>query len=139
MFIIDKDNLPKNKSLSAPIFIIEDEESQVLIYKSAYKRSEKSNDLVIMPRLSEMLEKLEDMQEDQVPRVIIVDLNLDNESGLHAIAAIRANSKLSECYTILATASLNPDICREAEEIGADACWEKPASLDELINFFVSI
>lgn len=61
--------------------------------------------------------------------LIILDLNLERQTGFEALAEIRAAEKRigrAAAPAIAATATVSPEIIRKCESAGFDRCLEKP-------------
>ncbi|MEN9895165.1 MAG: hypothetical protein RIR97_1017 [Pseudomonadota bacterium] len=61
--------------------------------------------------------------------IVILDINLNGQSGLDAIADLRARSKTTLLPVIVFTSSTSVDDVKKAFENGANAYVEKPLSI----------
>ena len=63
------------------------------------------------------------------PDLIITDIVLPGKSGLHFITSVRSNQHL-KLTPIIVISGCGPMVLVEAEAAGANACLEKPISID---------
>ncbi len=67
-----------------------------------------------------------------VPRIILLDLNLPGLSGFDVLKELRANSRWRHIPVIVLTSSSDPRDIEMAYKLGANAYLSKPATLAEL-------
>jgi CheY-like chemotaxis protein len=63
---------------------------------------------------------------------VITDLNLPHVDGFELVAAIRADARLAGLPIIVVSGNTNPDVPKQALQIGADAFFAKPYSPVEI-------
>jgi len=80
---------------SMPILLVEDEPTDVILVKRAFKDSEITNPLIHLINCKEALEYLTGRNNEN-PGVIITDLNTPEMNGLEFLKAVKADELLSQ-------------------------------------------
>ncbi len=70
--------------------------------------------------------------EQQIPDLILMDINMPEMDGLAATVHLRQNSALSHVPIIALTANLMHNVLDQALEAGCDGYIAKPITVDEL-------
>jgi two-component system cell cycle response regulator DivK len=70
--------------------------------------------------------------EQQIPDLILMDINMPEMDGLTATAQLRQNPALSHIPIIALTANLMRNVLDEALEAGCDGYIAKPITVDDL-------
>jgi two-component system cell cycle response regulator DivK len=73
-----------------------------------------------------------DVAEQQIPDLILMDVNMPEMDGLTATAHLRQNPALSHVPIIALTANLMRNVLDEALEAGCDGYIAKPITVDDL-------
>jgi CheY-like chemotaxis protein len=68
------------------------------------------------------------------PDAIIMDLNMPAGSGVEAVRRLKANSKTGSIPIVAITGSATPEARKNAVELGATECIEKPIDADKLVE-----
>jgi DNA-binding NtrC family response regulator len=77
-------------------------------------------------------QKLENMDEKEVPDLIITDVRMPGPSGLHILDRVRR--RFPETQVIIITAFGDPRLHARAEQLGAAAVFDKPFDFNELLE-----
>jgi CheY-like chemotaxis protein len=116
---------------AARIVLIEDSPADVYLAQEALAESGVAAHLVVAASLQEGLALLETAD---APDAVLLDLNLPDGSGHHALAQIRRDPRLQSLPVIVLTTSSDGHDRMLAVELGADGYWIKPSSFDEFIE-----
>ncbi|WP_394560752.1 ATP-binding protein [Aquipseudomonas alcaligenes] len=76
---------------------------------------------------------------EQVPALVLLDLDLPDGSGLEILDAMRADPRLAEVPVLVVSAASDEDVLDEARAKGAQACMLKPVDLQQLRQVAVSL
>ena len=68
------------------------------------------------------------------PGLILLDLNLPGKDGREVLAEVKGNDDLKQIPVVILTGSPNDEDVGKAYAHDADAYFEKPANLDELVH-----
>lgn len=69
-----------------------------------------------------------------VPRVILVDIDLPQVTGLEIVRRIRSNPELDGTYVFLMTAHRSESVLQEARALNIDGLLEKPIEMEALLK-----
>lgn len=75
-----------------------------------------------------------------LPRVIITDLRMDNESGIELVEWVRKQEPpLKDTSIVILTGSATPLQFDAAEKVGAQRVYRKPSRLEDLQEMLANI
>jgi chemotaxis family two-component system response regulator Rcp1 len=111
------------------IFLIEDNEPDIILVQYSFQALKIPHDLQVARRGEEAVDLLKiDAAAGRAPSLILLDLNMPGMTGLETLEAIRGNPKLRAIPVIVMSSSQNPQEVLRAYESGANAYITKPAS-----------
>ena len=110
------------------IYIVEDDQNIREIEKYALENT--GYEVEEFERASDFFEKLE----KQLPQLILLDIMLPDDDGLHIVKEIRSNKKWADIPIILLTAKTTEMDKVKGLDIGADDYMTKPFGVMELIS-----
>jgi CheY-like chemotaxis protein len=70
--------------------------------------------------------------EEDVPDVVLLDINLGRGSGMDVLRAARAHERTRGIFIAVYSGSSSPLDMKKAEQLGADAYLLKPMTIDEI-------
>jgi CheY-like chemotaxis protein len=75
------------------------------------------------------------------PDLVLLDLNLPRMAGHEVLAALRASGdpQVRQARVVMLTTSADPEDAARSRELGADAHFAKPSSLDELFDLVTAL
>lgn len=125
-FIIDK-----NETLK--IFLIDDNEDDILLMKIALKNADIKNEINIANTGKDAISKINEIckTKELLPDIIFLDINLPKLNGIDVLKEIKRNGLISEIPVVIFTSSdskLDMDFCYE---LGADLYVKKPNNINE--------
>ncbi len=125
-----------------PIIVVDDDQSQLEIFKVCYGESHKMNELICFDNAEALLAYLDDVQVDKkpMPSLVILDINMPGISGFEALDKTRKHSMFSEipAIFIFSTSADESDI-ESSQKLGANGFFTKPLDANEYIEFFKAI
>ena len=127
-------------SRTSPILLVEDDETDVLLLRNAFRNARVANPLIEVSDGHAAIQYLAgagayaDRTRYPSPFLMLLDLRLPKLSGFEVLAWIRDQTALAELIVVVLTGSdYLPDATR-ARELGANSYLVKPASFKELVE-----
>lgn len=68
------------------------------------------------------------------PRVLLIDIDLPEVTGLEIVRRIRSNSDLDHSHIFLMTAHRNASVLKQVEMLGTDGLLTKPIDMGALLS-----
>ena len=123
---------------SRPIFNIEDNRGDAMIFNRVLKDLEINNPLVHLTDCEEALEHLRDQSKEK-PCLIIMDLNTPKMNGLEFLRIVKADDVLKQIPVIILTGSDTEEDITASFALGAVGYVTKPADYNELTEAIKAI
>lgn len=121
------------------LMFVEDNDDDVALFKRAFEKGKCDYKLTILPDGAEAIdylyrkEKYKNIDPNEIPQLIILDLKLPKINGLEVLEKIKTDTKLKYIpVIILSYSALKQDI-NKCYELGANSYLIKPVDF----NFFV--
>jgi CheY-like chemotaxis protein len=116
---------------SSSILLGEDSPADVYLIRRALQENGVKHTLQVASHGGEMMAAI--AKGNQVPDLVVLDLNLPRHDGLEILKIIRSNSAYKEVPVVILTSSDSPMDRTAASALGADCYIRKPSSLDEFL------
>jgi|SRR6478609_4604116 len=113
------------------ILLVEDNESDELLTIKALKKAEVKNEIVVARDGEAALAHLEQCAIQDLPQLVILDLNIPKIDGIDVLNAIRTNSKTKMLPIVILTSSKDQRDIEKAYELNVNAYVQKPVSYNE--------
>ena len=133
-------NVRTDGSRTSPILLVEDDETDVLLLRNAFRNARVANPLIEVNDGHAAIQYLsgtgayKDRTRYPLPFLMLLDLRLPKLSGFEVLGWIRDQTGLAELIVVVLTGSdYVPDATR-ASELGANSYLVKPASFKELVE-----
>src|SRR6266852_3022601 len=133
-------NVRTDGSRTSPILLVEDDETDVLLLRNAFRNARVANPLIEVSDGHAAIQYLSgagayaDRNRYPPPLLMLLDLRLPKLSGFEVLAWIRDQTALAELIVVILTGSeYAPDATR-ASELGANSYLVKPATFKELVE-----
>ena len=123
---------------SRPIFNVEDNRGDAVIFKRVLKDLEINNPLVHLTDCKEALEHLRDQSKEK-PCLVIMDLNTPKMNGLEFLRIVKADDVFRQIPVIILTGSGTEEDIIESFRLGAVGYMIKPVDYNELIEMVRAI
>lgn len=114
------------------VYLIDDDSIEVLKLGRVFKTLGLSFDLVHFNNGNEAIKKLSDSKD--VPKIILLDLNMSKFSGLDFLKAIKHNEGLKKIPVIVLTTSNNRKDIIECYNLGAAGYIVKPLKYEDYLE-----
>lgn len=115
---------------SPKILLIDDDEDDRLLITEAFKSTNLDVQITEATSGTDALAMIELMR--PLPSLIVVDMNMPGMAGTETIEKLRVI--LDKAPIVLLTTSLTGDLAIEAIELGANACFNKPMSFNDMCS-----
>jgi len=119
------------------ILLVEDSEDDIVLTKRALEKAKIANELVVARDGEEALLYLrgegpyKDKAPDDLPAVVLLDLNMPRMSGLEFLKELRSDERLRLLPVVVLTSSREERDVLESYSLGANSYVQKPVSFDE--------
>lgn len=114
------------KSGQLTVFLLEDNEGDVLLTHEALRQTGIPYQLVICYNGEEAVLKLSQFGNNATPFIILLDINVPRKNGLEVLQYIRQNPLLKYVPTFMLTTSSDPADIQRAYREGATGYLNKP-------------
>ena len=121
------------------ILLVEDNPDDVELTRIAFAEAKIANDLVVMRDGAEALDYLfargaySDRDPDDLPSIILLDLNLPKVDGREVLQAIRANAATKSLPVVVLTTSAEPFDVEASYALGVNSYIQKPVSFEQFV------
>ena len=123
------------------LFVEDDAKDRLLIQTSLATSKHRER----MTFVSNGVEAFEFINQQFLPRVLVIDLKMPKQDGLELIKAIRENTKYNHLPIVVFSSSISPVDIRECYQAGANAYVVKTINLtgfveavNSIVNFWVN-
>ena len=116
---------------TARILFVEDDPDDIeLLTKSLQENG--IQDFLILDTGAKAFTYLDELAEDELPELIVVDLNMPGISGFEVIRTLKATERFQNIPVFILTTSQRTALIDEALKGGAAGYYRKPATVREL-------
>jgi CheY-like chemotaxis protein len=131
-------------SSSLRIVLADDDPDDRLIAADAFREGHVANPLDVVCDGEELLEYLERRdryagRDDELPGLILLDLNMPRMDGREALAAIKANPLLRRIPVVVLTTSKAEEDLLRTYDLGVNSFCVKPVTFAALVDLVQSI
>jgi CheY-like chemotaxis protein len=121
------------------IFIVDDDPDDRQLILDAFLENNSTIDYIFIENGEQLMETLHASASDNLPSLILLDLNMPGMLGLHALKEIRNNKSFAHIPTIILTTSTFSQDESSSYKLGASCFLKKPQSFKELREIAASI
>ncbi|HTP94665.1 MAG TPA: response regulator [Burkholderiales bacterium] len=125
---------------AADILVVDDNPSDCGLALVAFQRESPVLHVITMESGAEALDYLycrgdyERRTDRTLPKLVILDINMPEMSGLDVLRAIRSDPRTAELVVIILTGSYDPNEIEQSVKLGATSYFIKPVDLHEYIE-----
>ncbi|WP_229366141.1 response regulator [Fibrisoma montanum] len=116
------------------IFTADDDEDDRLLLQQAFQQQSPGCQLVFFADGDELLSALTNTPPHELPRLIILDLNMPRMSGFEVLKRLKAHPRLRVIPVVIMTTSSRPEDISLSYQSGSSSFVTKPASYDRLLE-----
>jgi CheY-like chemotaxis protein len=127
--------LPPKKN----IFIVDDDPDDRQVILEAFLENNSLIDYVFIETGDHLMDRLQKCKPDNLPSLILLDLNMPGMLGLHALKKIRDNRSFSHIPVVVLTTSTFSQDENSSYKLGANCFVRKPDSYQDLLEIAASI
>jgi CheY-like chemotaxis protein len=117
-------NIEHFQSMNKRIFLIEDDEDDIFLFKSTLGEIDASFELEYANEGGEGLKKLKTMK--RLPDVVFLDLNMPCMNGFEFMQTLKNDECLKDLPIVIFTSSNNPEDVEKTHQLGANVFLSKP-------------
>lgn len=118
----------------ARIFLVEDNADDSVLARRALQRCGRPIDLQVAEDGLTALELLLGVPPDELPDLVLLDLNLPRFGGLELLSRLRAEPATSLLPIVILSTSIEERDLREAFRRGANSYLRKPVNFEEFVE-----
>ncbi len=132
--------MPNHTSAKSVILLVEDNEDDIVLTVRALEKNNIANELVIVRDGAEALDYMFARGEydarniSDIPRLILLDLNLPKISGLEVLKALRSAPETRYVPVVVLTSSAEESDIVRSYDGGANSFVQKPVNFNEFIE-----
>jgi CheY-like chemotaxis protein len=121
------------------ILLVEDNPDDVELTRIAFVEAKVANHLVVVSDGAEALDYLfargqyADRNPDDLPSIVLLDLNLPKVDGREVLQAIRANEKTRSLPVVVLTTSTEPFDVEASYALGVNSYIRKPVDFEQFV------
>jgi two-component system response regulator len=125
---------------AAEILVVDDDSNDCGLALAAFARVDPAPRVVAVDGGAEALAYLfctgahSQRADRSLPKLVILDINMPQMSGLAVLRAIRADVRTEDLSVIILTGSYDPQEIEQAVKLGATSYFIKPADLEEYMD-----
>ena len=116
------------------IYIVDDDPDDRQLILDAFLENNSAIDYVFIEDGMQLMDMLKGMETENLPALILLDLNMPGMMGLLALKEIRENKNLAHIPTIVLTTSTFAQDESSSYKLGASCFLRKPQSYRELLE-----
>ncbi len=120
--------------MSGRILFIDDNAADCDLFGLAMEEVGEGQRLATECNAAKAVERLKATADDDLPSLILLDLNMPQLNGKEVLRWIRAQSRLSGVRVVMFSTSSRPADEQECRRLGADDYVVKPGSYDQLVR-----
>jgi two-component system response regulator len=115
------------------ILLVEDNMVDVAVTRRVLQHNNLDDDLITAASGKEALEALLNKSNDDLPRLILLDINLPDISGIEFLRHIKKDKRLSAIPVVILTMSNEDQDIQKSYDLGASSYLVKPISNEALM------
>ena len=134
------------KCQEVEILLVEDNPGDIRLMQEALKEAKVSNSVIIARDGQEAVDYLFEHRDENVPDLILLDINLPKLSGFEVLKQIKADEKLKIIPVVIVTSSSSEDDVLQSYRHYANCFVTKPLDMDQFVkvvsavdNFWLTI
>src|SRR5688572_6038579 len=113
------------------LLVVEDNPTDEMILRRAIREHGLSVEIIVAQDGDEAVKYLESCHDDQIPHLVVIDINLPKRDGIEVLRKCRFRPCLVQTKTLVFTSSDEPGDHRRSELLGVDAYMRKPFRLED--------
>ena len=121
------------------ILLVEDNPDDVELTRIAFREAKVANNLVVVNDGAEALDYLfargayADRNPDDLPSIVLLDLNLPKVDGREVLQAIRGNDRTRSLPVVVLTTSTEPFDVEASYALGVNSYIQKPVDFERFV------
>lgn len=116
------------------ILLVEDNDADVYLFRKALAAADLKFELTVAQDGAEALAFVRREGTRSVPDLVVLDLNLPKDGGIHVLKAIRESQSFYNVPVAVVSSSASPHDRAETSKLGVDRYISKPSDLEEFLK-----
>lgn len=115
------------------IILVEDNAEDIAFTRQVLKHNELNRNLIVTTNKKKTLKTLQNINESNLPKLILLDINLPDISGIDLLTLIKKEQRLKDIPVVILTSSNEDQDIQKCYDLGASSYLVKPISNDALM------
>jgi CheY-like chemotaxis protein len=115
--------------MAARLLIVDDDTDDLFVFRDVFSSTVFKEDVKFFQNSKELLPYLESLSDEDLPQLILSDLNMPGQSGLDLLKMIKLNPRLQHIPFILCSTSSHPYDREKGIALGAREFINKPIDM----------
>jgi CheY-like chemotaxis protein len=116
------------------ILIVDDDADDREIIKDAFLSSSDNQEYIFIENGDKLIEYLQGLHDDQLPSLILLDLNMPGKDGRESLKDLKGNKRFQCIPTLVFTTSSSQRDMKISYELGANCFITKPDTFNKLVD-----
>jgi CheY-like chemotaxis protein len=116
------------------IYVVDDDEDDRLLIKQVFTKTCVDCALRFFTEGQLLLDHLETLSADDLPTLLLLDLNMPLTDGYTVLKAMRSNELLKEVPVLVLSGSVNAQSVKQSYRLGANTFLSKPTDFTQFVN-----
>lgn len=112
------------------VYLVDDDRDDLELLQEAFQESGCAKEVWLLDSMDELFAKLN--EEPILPDLVVLDNQTPGTNGSEALTLLRSNEKYNEITVAVYSTYVNPFKQKELLQKGADACFAKGYTMDEI-------
>ncbi len=121
------------------ILIAEDDADDRFLLQTAFKENGFQDTLQFVENGVEVMEHLHSVKDNQLPRFILLDLNMPKKDGREVLKEIKQNAEWKKIPVVIFSTTSNEQEMVRCYELGANSYVTKPNSFEHLLGIVATL
>ena len=113
------------------VYLVDDDEDDLMLIRQALESSIKNLSITEVSDGKKLLDLVSNQEADDIPALILMDMNMPRVTGMEALRELKANPKTLDIPVIMISTSAEERLIRKAYDEGVSAFMTKPVSISE--------
>ena len=125
--------------INRTVVIVDDDADDREIIRDAFEVNRQGITYVFLENGDRLMQYLESCSEEELPSLILIDLNMPGKDGREALKELKTNKRLTAIPAIVFTTSSSARDRHTTYNLGANCFITKPDTFNKLVDLSASI
>lgn len=124
------------------IWLVDDDNEDLEFFQDALQRNGYTGETRYIDSGTHLMDLLTTLPREELPSVIVLDLNMHSKSGFETLADIKSNPRLCGIPVMILSGSTDREDEGRCMALGCERYWVKPGSMHEydvMANYLIKL